>query len=251
VTPQHLIDAGRAHVAAGRNREAMRCFALAVDDPVVGAEARSMLAAAYLLPGTRRPSLALRHVRRVAASGPVAHEHLARCAAVALHAGDPALAEELARRAVHHTDALPILAAAKVRRGDREGVGRLLAGVGRPSGSTAFWHRLVADTVHQGWLREALAAWWRLRRHRLPAPSVLELLVRGLHPLVLAAAMLAGALLALVLPQPLSAGLLAADLLLAIWVIKVDLHDGRLASALAGGTWMTVAGGITIAHWLS
>ncbi|HKE98590.1 MAG TPA: hypothetical protein VKG45_06650 [Actinomycetes bacterium] len=251
MTARHLIDAGRAHVAAGRSREAMRCFALALDDPVVGVEARSLLAAAYLLPGTLRPSLALRHVRRVAAAASVPQEHLARCAAVALHAGDPDLAEELARRAGHHKDALPILATAKVRRGDREGVGRLLAGVDRPSGSTAFWHRLLADTAHRGWRREALSTWWRLRRSRVPVPSLLELLVRGLHPLVLAAALLAGALLALVLPQPVSAVLLAGDLLLAVLAIRVDLHDGRLASALAGGTWMAVAGGVTVAHWLS
>ena len=71
----------------------------AADDPERGAEALSLLAAAYLLPGSLAPELALAHAHRAASHPAVGGEHLARCAAVALTAGDPTLAEELAGRA--------------------------------------------------------------------------------------------------------------------------------------------------------
>ena len=56
-----LVEAGRQHVATGRIREAMACFTRAADDPERGAEALSLLAAAYLLPGAQAPELALAH----------------------------------------------------------------------------------------------------------------------------------------------------------------------------------------------
>ncbi|HJU03224.1 MAG TPA: hypothetical protein VJ966_18670, partial [Actinomycetes bacterium] len=66
-----LVEAGRQHVATGRIREAMACFTRAADDPERGAEALSLLAAAYLLPGSLAPELALAHAHR-AASHPAA-----------------------------------------------------------------------------------------------------------------------------------------------------------------------------------
>ena len=59
-----LVEAGRQHVATGRIREAMACFKRAADDPERGAEALSLLAAAYLLPGWLAPELALAHAHR-------------------------------------------------------------------------------------------------------------------------------------------------------------------------------------------
>ena len=57
-------EAGRQHVATGRIREAMACFKRAADDPERGAEALSLLAAAYLLPGSLAPELALARAPR-------------------------------------------------------------------------------------------------------------------------------------------------------------------------------------------
>ena len=61
-----LVEAGRQHVATGRIREAMACFKRAADDPERGAEALSLLAAAYLLPGSLAPELALANAHRAA-----------------------------------------------------------------------------------------------------------------------------------------------------------------------------------------
>ena len=106
MSARQLIDRGREHVAAGRGTDALQCFAMAAEDPVDGPEALSLLAAAYLLPGVGHPALALTSVRRVATTPAVGLEHLTRCAVVALTAGDPVLAEELANRAETHVAGL-------------------------------------------------------------------------------------------------------------------------------------------------
>ena len=92
----------------------------AADDPERGAEALSLLAAAYLPPGLLAPELALAHAHRAASHLGIGGEHLARCAAVALTAGDPSLAEELAGRAgrAGGGEALAIRATALLRLGD-------------------------------------------------------------------------------------------------------------------------------------
>ncbi|HSR27678.1 MAG TPA: hypothetical protein VLR51_04415, partial [Actinomycetes bacterium] len=142
-----LVEAGRQHVATGRIREAMACFTRAADDPERGAEALSLLAAAYLLPGSLAPELALAHAHRAASHPAVGGEHLARCAAVALTAGDPTLAEELAGRAgrAGGGEAQAIRATALLRLGDLAGVRALLAGLERASGPAVFWRRLVVE----------------------------------------------------------------------------------------------------------
>ena len=66
-----LVEAGRQHVATGRIREAMACFKRAADDER-GAEALSLLAAAYLLPGSLAPELALARAARPATRPPEA-----------------------------------------------------------------------------------------------------------------------------------------------------------------------------------
>jgi hypothetical protein len=250
VTARQLIDAGRAHVAAGRSHEAVRCFSAAADDPAVGHEARSMLAAAYLLPGTRRPSLALRHVRWVATARSVANEHLARCALVALCAGDALLAEELAGRAAPTGAALPLLAAAKVRQGDRAGLGSILQGIRLADGPAGFWHRLVIETARRRWFKEALTAVRVLRRSDLPVPSLLGVALRVTPPALVSAALLAGTALALVLPQPFALVALLGVVALALGAARVDLADGRLASALAAAAVTATAVVTVLVQWL-
>ena len=203
-----LVEAGRQHVATGRIREAMACFTRAADDPERGAEALSLLAAAYLLPGARAPELALAHAHRAASHPAVGGEHLARCAAVALSAGDPTLAEELAGRAGMDGGgvALAIRATARLRLGDLAGVRALLAGVERVSGPAVFWRRLVVEASAAGRLRLALTVRRAMRRGDLPAPGVPGVLLRATAAPLFLAFLLAATTLALAMPGRLAVG---------------------------------------------
>src|SRR5215475_468859 len=73
-----LVEAGRRHVARGQVRQAMVCFRGAADDPEQGAEALSLLAATYLLPGACVPELALVNAYRAAQHPAADREHLTR-----------------------------------------------------------------------------------------------------------------------------------------------------------------------------
>ncbi|HEX8134138.1 MAG TPA: hypothetical protein VF880_12025, partial [Actinomycetes bacterium] len=202
-----LVEAGRQHVATGRIREAMACFKRAADDPERGAEALSLLAAAYLLPGALAPELALAHAHRAASHPAAGGEHLARCAAVALSAGDPTLAEELAGRA--GTDgggvALAVRATARLRLGDLAGVRALLAGLERASGPAVFWHRLLLEASVAGRLRLALTVRRAMRRGHLPAPGVPGVLLRATAAPLFLGLLLAATALALAMPGRLAA----------------------------------------------
>ena len=195
-----LVEAGRQHVATGRIREAMACFKRAADDPERGAEALSLLAAAYLLPGSLAPELALAHAHRAASHPAAGGEHLARCAAVALTAGDPSLAEELAGRAgrAGGGEALAIRATALLRLGDLAGVRALLGGLERASGPAVFWRRLLVEASAAGRVDVALAVRRAMRRGGLPAPVLPDVLVRAaaaplFFPCLAAATVLSGA----------------------------------------------------------
>jgi hypothetical protein len=212
-----LVEAGRQHVATGRVREAMACFTRAADDPERGAEALSLLAAAYLLPGTRAPELALAHAHRAARHPAAGGEHLARCAAVALSAGDPTLAEELAGRAGTDGDggAVAIRATARLRLGDLAGVRALLAGLDRASGPAVFWRRLAVEASAAGRLRLALAVRQAMRRGGLPAPALAGVLLRATA-------------------APLFLGFLTATVLLALAAPGRPAAVGGLGCLLAG-----------------
>jgi hypothetical protein len=253
VSARQLIDRGREHVAAGRGADALHCFALAAEDPVHGPEALSLLAAAYLLPGVGRPALALTSVRRVATTPAVGLEHLTRCAAVALSAGDPDLAEELAGRAVrsHHPDALPILATAKVRRGDRAGLARVLNDADCAGEPAAFWRRLVIETVRRGWLSEALTARRKLRRAALPAPGPLEMVVHLLPTPVFALVALAGPVAALLLAhRGIGAALLLGSTTVGVGAIRLDWVEARVEAALSGAAWVVASLTAVVLGWV-
>jgi hypothetical protein len=253
VSARQLIDRGREHIAAGRGTDALDCFALAAEDPVHGPEALSLLAAAYLLPGVGRPALALTSVRRVATTPCVGMEHLTRCAAVALTAGDPGLAEELASRAARsrHADALPILATAKVRRGDRAGLRQVLRDTGEVREPAAFWRRLMIETVRRGWLPEALAVRRKLRQAALPAPGPMELLVHVLPTPILALVLLAGPAAALVVSHAaIGVPLLLASTAVAVVTVKLDWVEARVSAALCGAAWLVTSITAPVLAWL-
>ena len=201
-----LVEAGRQHVATGRIREAMACFKRAADDPERGAEALSLLAAAYLLPGSLAPELALAHAHRAASHPAAGGEHLARCAAVALSAGDPSLAEELAGRAgrAGGGEALAIRATALLRLGDMAGVRSLLTGLERASGPTVFWRRLAVEASAAGRLDIALAVRRAMRRGRLPAPALPDVLVRATAAPLFFASLAAATVLSVAVPERLA-----------------------------------------------
>jgi hypothetical protein len=202
-----LVEAGRQHVATGRIREAMACFTRAADDPERGAEALSLLAAAYLLPGALAPELALAHAHRAASHPAAGGEHLARCAAVALSAGDPTLAEELAGRAGMDGGgvALAVRATARLRLGDLAGVRALLAGLEHASGPAVFWRKLVLEASAAGRLRLALAVRRAMRRGGLPAPGVPGVLLRATAAPLFLGLLLAATALTLAMPGRLAA----------------------------------------------
>jgi hypothetical protein len=218
-----LVEAGRQHVATGRVREAMACFTRAADDPERGAEALSLLAAAYLLPGTQAPELALAHAHRAARHPAAGGEHLARCAAVALSAGDPTLAEELAGRAGLHGDggALAIRATARLRLGDLAGVRALVAGLDRASGPAVFWRRLAVEASAAGRLRLALAVRQAMRRGGLPAPAVAGVLLRAAAAPLFLGFLTATMLLALAAPGRPAAGIGVGCLLASFGVARL------------------------------
>jgi len=273
VRANELVEDGRRHVARGRVREAMACFTRAADDPEQGAEALSLLAAAYLLPGSPQPELALAHAHRAVRHPAAGREHLTRCAMVALSAGDPAFAEELASRArasastaddlgtptgasgdtVEPGDAdaaVAIGALAKLRQDDRPGLRALLSRARRASGPAVYWQRLVAETATRGWLREALAARRAMRRGALPAPDLAGVLIRCLPPPLYVVAMAGAAAVAMAShDRPLCA--LALMLLLGVTGLSVrtDLTDGRIASARAGMAWMALATIASVLVW--
>ncbi len=203
-----LVEAGRQHVATGRIPEAMACFTRAADDPERGAEALSLLAAAYLLPGARAPELALAHAHRAASHPAAGGENLATCAAVALSAGDPTLAEELAGRAGMDGGgvALAIRATARLRLGDLAGVRALLTGLERASGPAVFWRRLVVEASTAGRLRLALTVRRAMRRGDLPAPGVPAVLLRATAAPLFLGLLLAATAFALTVPGRLAAG---------------------------------------------
>ena len=217
-----LVEAGRQHVATGRIREAMACFKRAADDPERGAEALSLLAAAYLLPGSLAPELALANAHRAASHPAAGGEHLARCAAVALTAGDPSLAEELAGRAGHAGggQALAIRATALLRLGDLARVRALLAGLERASGPAVFWRRLVVEASAAGQVDIAVAARRAMRRGELPAPALPDVLVRSAAGPLFLACLATAIVLAVAVPERLAAvlalGFLALGLAMAV-----------------------------------
>jgi hypothetical protein len=218
VGAHELVEAGRQHVATGRVREAMVCFKRAADDPERGAEALSLLAAAYLLPGSLAPELALVHAHRAASHPAAGGEHLARCAAVALTAGDPTLAEELAGRAgaAGGGAALAIRATARLRLGDLSGVRALLTGLERASGPAVFWRRLVVEASAAGRLDVALAARRAMRRGRLRAPALPDVLVRAAAGPLFVCCLAAATALALTAPERLAAAAATGFLLLGL-----------------------------------
>jgi hypothetical protein len=207
VGAHELVEAGRHHVATGRVGEAMACFKRAADDPERGAEALSLLAAAYLLPGSLAPELALANAHRAASHPAAGGEHLARCAAVALTAGDPSLAEELAGRAgqAGGGEAVAIRATALLRLGDLAGVRSLLAGLERASGPAVFWRRLVVEASAAGRLDVALAVRRAMRRGRLQAPVLPDVLVRATAAPLFLACLAAAIVLAVAVPERLAA----------------------------------------------
>jgi hypothetical protein len=221
VRAHELVEAGRQHVATGRVGEAMACFKRAADDPERGAEALSLLAAAYLLPGSPAPELALAHAHRAASHPGIGGEHLARCAAVALTAGDPSLAEELAGRAGRAGgEALAIRATALLRLGDLAEVRVLLDGVERASGPAVFWRRLAVEAAAAGRLDIALAVRRAMRRGGLPAPALPDVVVRTAAGPLFFACLAAATVLAVAVPERLAAlvalGLLALGLGMAV-----------------------------------
>jgi hypothetical protein len=222
VGAHELVEAGRQHVATGRIREAMACFKRAADDPERGAEALSLLAAAYLLPGSLAPELALAHAHRAASHPAAGGEHLARCAAVALTAGDPSLAEELAGRAgrAGGGEALAIRATALLRLGDLARVRALLAGLERASGPAVFWRRLVVEASAAGQMDIAVAARRAMRRGELPAPALPDVVVRAAAGPLFLACLAAAIVLAVAMPERLAAvlalGFLALGLGMAV-----------------------------------
>ena len=202
-----LVEAGRQHVATGRIREAMACFKRAADDPERGAEALSLLAAAYLLPGSLAPELALAHAHRAASHPAAGGEHLARCAAVALTAGDPSLAEELAGRAgrAGGGEALAIRATALLRLGDLAEVRALLAGLERASGPAVFWRRLVVEASAAGRLDIAFTVRRAMRRAGLRAPAVPDVLVRAMAGPLFFACLATASVLTVAVPNQVAA----------------------------------------------
>jgi hypothetical protein len=207
VGAHELVEAGRQHVATGRVREAMACFTRAADDPERGAEALSLLAAAYLLPGALAPELALANAHRAASHPAADGEHLVRCAAVALSAGDPTLAEELAGRAGHDGGgtALAIRATARLRLGNLAGVRALLAGLERASGPAVFWRRLVVEASAGGRLGLALTVRRAMRRGQLHAPALPDVLLRAAGVPLFVGCLAAATALALAVPGRLAA----------------------------------------------
>jgi hypothetical protein len=236
-----LVEAGRRHVARGQVRQAMACFRGAADDPEQGAEALSLLAATYLLPGACVPELALVNAYRAARHPAADREHLTRCAMVALTAGDPAFADELASRAFGSggEGAAAIAAIAKLRQDDRGGLRRLLDQVDEATGPWPYWRRLVVESATLGWIPEALAARRLMRRGKLPSPGIAGLLVRALPPAVHLGSLITMMVVALGGPDRAlaDAGMMSLAALggLAVWN---DRSDGRLASAWTGLTWM-------------
>ena len=202
-----LVETGRQHVATGRIREAMACFKRAADDPERGAEALSLLAAAYLLPGSPAPELALAHAHRAASHPAAGGEHLARCAAVALTDGDPSLAEELAGRAgrAGGGEALAIRATALLRLGDLAEVRALLAGLERASGPAVFWRRLVVEASAAGRLDIALTVRRAMRRAGLRAPAVPDVLVRAMAGPLFFACLATASVLTVAVPNQVAA----------------------------------------------
>jgi len=254
VSAGDLVEAGRNHVATGEIVEAMICFNRAADDPELGAEALSLLAAAYLLPGALHPGLALAVAHRAVRHPAVGPECLTRCAAVALSAGDPAFAEELAGMAVavtvHGEGALPILATARLRRGDRAGVRRLLSGIDRATGPAVFWQRLVAEASTKGWVREAMGARWAMRRAGLPAPGRDYILIRAVPPVLHVACLAGTMMLALAGANQTLAELSLAMLLgLSGVAVRADVTDQRFGSAAAGVAWMAAASAASLLLW--
>lgn len=247
-----LLEAGRRHVARGQVRQAMACFTRAADDPEQGAEALSLLAATYLLPGACAPELALANAHRAASHPAADSEHLTRCAMVALTAGDPAFADELASRAsASDGDAAAAIGAiAKLRQEDRTGLRRLLRGIRNASGPAPFWRRLVVEAATHGWLREALAARRLMRRGGLPAPDFGGVLVRAL-PAPLHLGMLLGLMvLALAAPvQSLAEAGIGSLLMVGGVGIWTDRSDGRFASALSGLIWIVATSVAWVLIW--
>jgi hypothetical protein len=268
VRAHELVEDGRRHVARGRVREAMACFTRAADDPEQGAEALSLLAAAYLLPGALlQPELALAHAHRAVRHPAAGREHLTRCAMVALSAGDPAFADELASRArasavagadtddlgdpTSNADAaVAIGALAKLRQEDRPGLRALLSRARRASGPAVYWRRLVIETATRGWLREALAARRAMRRGGLPAPDLAGVLIRSVPPPLYVVALAGAAAVAMAShDRPLCAAALVLLLGVTALSVRTDLADGRIASARAGMAWMVLATIASVLVW--
>ncbi len=247
-----LLEAGRRHVARGQVRQAMACFTRAADDPEQGAEALSLLAATYLLPGSCAPELALANAHRAARHPAADREHLTRCAMVALTAGDPAFADELATRAISNDGdaASAIGGIAKLRQDDRVGLRRMLHRVGHASGPSPFWRRLVVEAATHGWLPEALVARRLMRRGGLPAPDLGGVLVRALPPPLHMGVLLGLMVLALAAPaQSLAEAGIGSLLVLGAVGVWADRTDGRLASAFTGLLWMVATSVAWVLVW--
>jgi hypothetical protein len=162
---------------------------------------------------------------------------------VALTAGDPVFADELASRASDSDGdgdaAAAIGAIAKLRQDDRIGLRRMLRRVGHASGPPPFWRRLVVEAASHGWLPEALVARRLMRRGGLPAPDLGGVLVRALPPPLHMGVLLGLMVLALAAPfQMLAEAGIGSLLVLGGVGVWVDRTDGRLASAFSGLAWM-------------
>lgn len=219
----------------------MACFRRAADDPEQGAEALSLLAATYLLPGACVPELALVNAYRAARHPAADREHLTRCAMVALTAGDPAFADELASRAFGSggEGAAAIAGIAKLRQDDRGGLRRLLNRVDQANGPWPYWRRLVVESATLGWMPEVLAVRRLMRRGGLRSPGLAGLMVRALPPPVYMGSLIAMMVIALGGPDRALADASMTSLAalggLSVWN---DRSDGRLLSAWSGLTWM-------------
>jgi hypothetical protein len=160
---------------------------------------------------------------------------------VALTAGDPAFADELASRAsASDGDAAAAIGAiAKLRQDDRGGLRRLLDRVDQANGPWPYWRRLVVESATLGWVPEALAIRRLMRRGGLRSPGLAGLMVRALPPPVYVGSLFAMMMIALGGPDRAlaDAGMTSLAALggLAVWN---DRSDGRLASAWTGVTWM-------------
>ena len=101
-----------------------------------------------------------------------------------------------------------IRATALLRMGNLTGLRALLAGLERASGPVVFWRRLVIEASAAGRLDIALAVRRAMRRGRLRAPALPDVLVRATAAPIFIACLAAALVLTVAAPERL-AGMLA------------------------------------------